>query len=303
MVIFKKHIRKMILISSSMLLRKATMTTNKSEAVERAEAYYDSSEADAFYQTIWGGQDIHIGIYKSDNEPIAEASRRTVETMANRLGAVDRTTRILDLGAGYGGSGRYLADRFGCSVTCLNVSKTQNALNQELTAKAGLTDLVNVVHGDFENIPEADASFDIVWSQDAILHSGNRTRVLDEVARVLVPGGQFIFTDPMQSDTCPDGVLQPILDRIQLINLSSFDFYHTELSTRGFEETDREHLTDQLRMHYLRVGQALQDHYEEAIKLSGKTYVDNMIKGLQHWVDGADKGYLAWGIMDYRLST
>jgi sarcosine/dimethylglycine N-methyltransferase len=25
-----------------------------------------------------------------------------------------------------------------------------------------------------------------------------------------------------------------------------------------------------------------------------------MIKGLQHWVDGADKGYLAWGILDYR---
>jgi hypothetical protein len=27
--------------------------TTKSDAVERAEAYYDSSEADAFYQTIW----------------------------------------------------------------------------------------------------------------------------------------------------------------------------------------------------------------------------------------------------------
>jgi sarcosine/dimethylglycine N-methyltransferase len=279
------------------------MTTNKSEAVERAEAYYDSTEADAFYQTIWGGQDIHIGIYKCDDEPIADASRRTVETMANRLGAVDGTTRILDLGAGYGGSGRYLADRFGCAVTCLNLSETQNALNQELTAKAGLTDLVNVVYGDFENIPEAGGSFDIVWSQDAILHSGNRTRVLDEVARILVSGGQFIFTDPMQSDTCPDGVLQPILDRIKLINLSSFGFYHAELGTRGFKETNSEHLTDQLRMHYARVGQALQDRYDEAIELSGKTYVDNMIKGLQHWVAGADRGYLAWGIMDYQLTT
>jgi len=28
-----------------------------------------------------------------------------------------------------------------------------------------------------------------------------------------------------------------------------------------------------------------------------------MIKGLQHWVDGADRGYLAWGIMDYRLTA
>ena len=275
----------------------------KSEAVERAEAYYDSGEADAFYQAIWGGQDIHIGIYRDDAEPIADASRRTVESMADRLIRSDASTRVLDLGAGYGGSARYLADRFGCKITCLNLSETQNALNRTLTVEAGLNELVDVVYGDFENIPEPDDSFDIVWSQDAILHSGNRTRVLDEVSRVLVGDGQFTFTDPMQSDTCPDRVLQPILDRIQLSTLASFGFYRTELTARGFEESRTEELTDQLRMHYWRVGKALQDRYDEAVKMSGQTYVDNMIKGLQHWVDGADRGYLAWGIMDYRLTA
>ena len=59
---------------------------SRTEAVERAEAYYDSAEADAFYKTIWGGQDIHIGLYQGDDEPIADASRRTVEAMAQRLG-------------------------------------------------------------------------------------------------------------------------------------------------------------------------------------------------------------------------
>ena len=223
--------------------------------------------------------------------------------MANRLANVDATTRVLDLGAGYGGSGRYLADRFGCQVTCLNLSETQNALNRELTEKAGLADRVSVVYGDFENIPEPDDSYDIVWSQDAILHSGNRTRVLDEIRRVLVRGGQFIFTDPMQSDDCPDGVLQPILDRIQLSSLGSFGFYRKELGARGFDETGTDPLTDQLRMHYWRIGQALKDRYDEAVKLSGQSYVDNMIRGLQNWVDGADRGYLAWGIMDYRLTA
>ncbi len=277
--------------------------TTKSDAVERAEAYYDSSEADAFYQTIWGGQDIHIGLYNGADESIADASRHTVARMAGRLVGVNETTRVLDLGAGYGGSARYLADRFGCQVTCLNLSETQNALNRRLTDEAGLTDRVRIVHGDFENIPEPDDSYHIVWSQDAILHSGNRTRVLDEVRRVLVAGGQFIFTDPMQSDECPDGVLQPILDRIQLTNMASFGFYRSELGARGFEEAETEPLTDQLRMHYWRIGQALRDSYDEAVTLSGKTYVDNMIKGLQNWVDGADRGYLAWGIMDYRLTA
>jgi len=274
--------------------------TNRSDAVERAEEYYDSAESDAFYKTIWGGEDIHIGLYRSESETIADASRRTVQEMAKRIQGCGPNTRIMDLGAGYGGSARYLAKTFGCKVTCLNLSETQNTRNYELTAQAGLDDLVSVVHGDFENIPDTDDSYDVVWSQDAILHSGRRERVLDEVARILAPHGQLVFTDPMQSDYCPDGVLQPILDRIQLSTLGSFRFYREKLAARGFQEESIEDLTDQLRNHYFRVGQALRKNYDQAVVLSGKTYVNNMLKGLQHWVDGADKGYLAWGIMDFR---
>ena len=188
-------------------------------------------------------------------------------------------------------------------MTCLNLSETQNALNRKLTKDAGLAERVRVVHGDFENVPEPDESYDVVWSQDAILHSGERARVLDEVRRVLVEGGQFIFTDPMQSDDCPAGVLQPILDRIQLSTLASFAFYRAELTKRGFREAAIEPMTDQLRTHYWRVGRELKDRYDEAVALSGQSYVDNMINGLQHWVDGADRGYLAWGIMDLRRMT
>jgi sarcosine/dimethylglycine N-methyltransferase len=97
-------------------------------------------------------------------------------------------------------------------------------------------------------------------------------------------------------------VLGPILDRIQLSTLASFGFYRKELRQRGFEEVFVDQLTNHLRTHYMRVGQALKDRYDEAVALSGQTYVDNMIEGLQHWVDGADRGYLAWGIMDYRLT-
>ena len=272
----------------------------RTEAVERAEAYYDSSEADAFYQTFWGGEDIHIGLYASDEEPIAAASRRTVRTMAGRLAKADRTMRILDLGSGYGGAARYLASTFGCQVTCLNLSETQNALNRKLTDEAGLSGHVRVVHGDFENVPEPDGSYDVVWSQDAILHSGERTRVLDEIHRVLVDDGQFVFTDPMQSDDCPDGVLQPILDRIQLATLGSFAFYRAELARRGFREAAIEPMTDQLRTHYWRVRKELIDRYDEAVSGSGQRYVETMIDGLQHWIDGAERGYLVWGIMDFR---
>ena len=72
---------------------------------------------------------------------------------------------------------------------------------------------------------------------------------------------------------------------------------------RGFTVAAVEPLTTQLRTHYFRVRGELKKRYEEAVSLSGHTYVDNMIRGLQHWVDGADRGYLAWGIMDFRRET
>ena len=110
----------------------------------------------------------------------------------------------------------------------------------------------------------------------------------------------MIFTDPMQADDVDTSVLQPILDRIHLSTLGSFAFYRQEFSKRGFKEGQSSSMLDQLRTHYFRVGEELKDRYAEIVELSGQTYVDNMLKGLDHWVNGADKGYLAWGILHFK---
>ncbi len=277
------------------------MTSPDTNAVAKAEEYYDSDDADKFYFTIWGGKDIHIGLYKDDEEPVGDASHRTDETIASKIQGLGPDTKVLDIGAAYGGAARYLAETYGCHVTCVNISDKQNALNKEMSVKAGLSDKVTVKHGSFEDIPAEDNSFDVVWSQDSILHSGNRKKVLEEVNRVLKPGGQFIFTDPMQSDNCPEDVLQPILDRIHLATLGSPGFYDKELKALGFEKLGYDDYVHQLRRHYWRVGQELKNNYDKLVEVGvSREYIDNMIKGLEHWVNGADKGYLAWGIMHYR---
>jgi len=203
--------------------------TGKPEAVVKAQEYYDSSPAIAFYKNVWGGEDIHVGLYRSNEEEIGTASRRTVANMAQRLSPLAPGKRVIDLGAGFGGSARYLASNFGCHVTCVNVSEAQNLLNHEMNEEGSLLDLINIVHGNFEDVPQCAESFDVVWSQDAILHSADREAVLDEVQRLLKPNGEFIFTDPMQSKNCPPDALQPILDRIHLETLGSFDFYNDAL--------------------------------------------------------------------------
>jgi len=266
------------------------------------EAYYDSDEADSFYAEIWGGDDIHIGIYQTPDEEVAAASARTVETVAGHVDFLTPEHRVLDIGAGYGGAGRYLAKRFGCQVDCLNLSEVQNERNRALTERAGLSDCVHVVHANFESIPGPAERYDAVWSQDAILHSGARERVLAEVARVTKPAGSLVFTDPMQTDDCPGNVLQPVLDRIHLDSLASPAFYRKNLAALGFAEVAFEERVHQLRTHYDRVRHVLEARYDEMVDRCGVDYVKRMLEGLGHWVNGADRGHLTWGIFHFSKS-
>lgn len=272
------------------------MDNSYSEAVSIARDYYNSDDADNFYAIIWGGEDIHIGLYELTGEPILDASHRTVKHMAECLGNINAQHSVLDIGAGYGGPARYLASTFGCRVTALNLSEKENERNRELCAQRNLSDKITVVDGSFEDIPADDMSFDVVWSQDAILHSGHREKVLQEVARVLKPGGRFIFTDPMQSDDCPDGVLQSILDRIHLSTLGSPKFYRDTLSRLGMKEVRFEEHTPQLINHYSSVLQETKNRQQDLEKAVSTEYIERMKTGLAHWIEGGKKSYLCWGI-------
>ncbi len=272
---------------------------NYSEPVTVAQQYYNSSDADNFYFTIWGGEDIHIGLYDNDEDSIFIASRRTVEKIASRLD-ITSNTRVIDFGSGFGGAARFLAKTYGCHVTALNLSEVENRRNREMNKVQGVDHLIDVIDGSFEDAPLPDSTFDIVWSQDAILHSGDRKTVIEEVTRLLKPGGHFVFTDPMMADNCPKDVLQPILDRIHLETLGSPRFYRETTRQYGMEEMGFEDHTDQLTTHYWRILKETQRREQDLANAVSQHYMENMKKGLKHWVDGGKSGHLAWGIFHFR---
>ena len=279
------------------------MQQGYSEVVQAARDYYNSEDADNFYYHIWGGEDIHIGLYEQADEDIATASHRTVQQMAALLPALNPDTRVLDIGAGYGGAARYLAKTYGCPVTALNLSETENERDRAMNREAGLDHLIEVLDASFEDIPSEDNSFDVVWSQDAILHSGHRERVMEEVARVLTSGGDFIFTDPMQTDDCPEGVLQPVLDRIHLDSLGSLRFYRQVAERCGLRLVTIVDHSEQLPRHYGRVRQMLRARQSELTNHVSKAYIERMLTGLSHWVEAGEKGYLVWGILHFKKES
>ena len=219
---------------------------NKGDLIKITKEYYNSQEADAFYFHIWGGEDIHIGIYENPEDTIKEASRKTILKMLAVGPKISKKTKILDIGSGYGGAARYLAATYGCTVQCLNLSETENQRNIELIKSSELEGLVSVTTGNFEQLPFESESYDLVWSQDALLHSNRKEKVFREVARVLNQGGRFLFTDPMQSNDCPEGVLDKVLARINLQEMGSITKYLRLAKLVDLEKVFIKEMPDQL---------------------------------------------------------
>ncbi len=271
-----------------------------SDAVNRAREYYNSSDADNFYARIWGGEDIHIGLYDSPDCPIGEAGVKTVEAMLALLPEnPERGGRLLDIGAGYGGSARRIVKTRAYDITCLNLSEIQNERNRRRNQEEGLEDRIEVIDGDFENLPFEAGSFDAVWCQDSILHSGNRRRVFEEVDRVLKPGGHFVFTDIMQTPEVDAAALADVYKRIHLDSLGSVEEYNRYAESLGWSVGGFADHSQQLTTHYLRVHDELAGKRSTLDGGISDAYIDNMLQGLQHWVGAGQAGSLRWGILHY----
>jgi dimethylglycine N-methyltransferase len=275
------------------------MSMTSSTAADNVAAnYYDSSDADQFYELVWGGEDIHIGLYESPFQEIAIASERTVQALLALVTDLPSCGCVVDLGSGYGGASRRLARWSKRPVHAINISSVEN--DRRLNVETGLQEQITVHDASFEQVPLADASADLVWSQDAILHAGDRAQVLAEVSRLLKPGGCFVFTDPMAADGVEMGLLKPILERIHLPDLASPARYKTWGEAVGLTMEVWDERTEMLVRHYDRVRQDTRSRRAELETSISAGYLDRMDVGLGHWVDGGQQGRLSWGLMRFR---
>lgn len=112
-----------------------------------------------------------------------------------QLAQINGSERVLDVGCGIGGPSRYLASRFGCRVTGLDLTADFVALAGMLAQRTRLSDKVSYRQGDALDMPFADASFDLVWSQNAAMNIADRDRLYAEMRRVLTPSGRLALQE------------------------------------------------------------------------------------------------------------
>ena len=108
-------------------------------------------------------------------------------------------TRLLEVSCGRGGGlNAFLAAAPGVfDATGLDVAASAVEFCR---STYGETDRLHFVEGSALDLPFPDASFDVVLNVEASNDYGDRPRFFAEVARVLRPGGTFLYTDSFRAD-------------------------------------------------------------------------------------------------------
>jgi ubiquinone/menaquinone biosynthesis C-methylase UbiE len=108
---------------------------------------------------------------------------------------------VLECSSGHGGGASFLTRTLKpASYTGLDFNTAGVEFCQNRHKLPGL----DFVHGDAENLPFADESFDAVINVEASHIYPHFERFLSEVKRVLRPGGHFLYTDFRNRDGFPD---------------------------------------------------------------------------------------------------
>jgi len=176
---------------------------------------YDAWTQDGILEYYWG-EHIHLGYYNDEEMAAGYKKKNFIQAKYDfidemmKLGGIDAAAvsasgadeiKVLDVGCGVGGTSRYLAKNLGpkASVTGITLSPNQVKRATELASEQGVDNakftVMNALEMEFE-----DNSFDIVWACESGEHMPDKEAYINEMMRVLKPGGKYVMATWCQRD-------------------------------------------------------------------------------------------------------
>ena len=154
------------------------------ETADAAPEYDD--HAIRFLEALWGDG------YLSPGGP------DEVDRVLEGLSLEGKT--VLDIGCGSGGITLHLVEKHNAAhATGFDVELPVVEAARQRAEKRGLSERAAFVQAPPGRLPFADASFDMVFSKDALLHVPDKDALFAEIFRVLKPGGVFAASNWMIS--------------------------------------------------------------------------------------------------------
>ncbi|MBI3256228.1 MAG: methyltransferase domain-containing protein [Actinobacteria bacterium] len=158
-------------------------------------AYYDETWFD--YRALWLNTDnraIHFGYWDDGAKNHGESLVAMNRLMADAVD-VRRGDRVLDAGCGVGGTSMWLAETLDAEVVGITPVQGQVERANRYATERRLGDRATFRRDDYHATGFDDASFDVVWAQESLCHSHDKTLFAKETARVLRPGGRLVIAE------------------------------------------------------------------------------------------------------------
>ena len=207
--------------------------------------HYDSLAL--LYRLFWG-EHVHHGFWPNGSEPLQGAPERLVEHLAERA-RIQRGERVLDVGCGYGASGRWLARRLGCRIVGLTISLDQARYSVRRNARQGPSSLTRVIRADAETLPFRTDSFDVVWVVECNEHLQDKVGFVAAAADLLRPGGRLALCSWLKGtpSAAPARTqVEEVCQRFLCPSLGSNADYHRWCSAAGLRIERSEDLTSRV---------------------------------------------------------
>ncbi len=205
-------------------------------------------------------------------------------------------TRVLDIGCGTGGPDVHLMREHNAgSVTGIDVEALLIKRCRRLAEKHGLGARLQFDWVDPGPLPYDDASFDVVFSKDAIIHISDKAALARELYRVLAPGGRFVASDWLAGyEGEPSPQMQAYLDAEGLdFGLASAARYRAALLGAGLTDVSvRDRNAWYRRTAREERARLAGPLYQPLSKTLGAGYVDAQIRTWDTMIVALDRGDL-----------
>jgi ubiquinone/menaquinone biosynthesis C-methylase UbiE len=133
--------------------------------------------------------------------------RQASEQFIDQLG-LSADDHVLDVGCGIGGTSRFVASRFGCRVTGIDLTPEFVSTGQSLCDWVGLSGQVELHLGDATAMPFTDERFDAAIMLHVGMNIADKAGLFAEVYRLARPGAVFGVYDVMQ--TSDEALVYPV---------------------------------------------------------------------------------------------
>ena len=145
------------------------------------------------------------------------------------------TDHLLDVGSGIGGPARYMAHRFGCRVTGIDLTAEYCEVARHLTRLLAMESQVEFELGDALAMPFADATFDGAYSMNVSMNIADKAALYGEVRRVLKPGSWLMLSELAKGPGAPLDYPTPWAATASTSFLATPEETRNGLEAAGFE--------------------------------------------------------------------